>query len=125
MLGSEEFLRDVNALVRVPLLRVRDLLSLRRWSHVTNAVQFGTILQQRVEMQFEFSRLERGSYIPPHTDDPKKLISLLLYFPDPNWQACYGGGTEFYRAKNPATEDNWDNRMVPFEDLVPFFKAPF
>ena len=76
-------------------------------------------------MQFEFSRLERGSFVPPHTDDPKKLISLLLYFPDPKWQENYGGGTEFYRTKKRAMDNNWANREVQFKDLNPFFRAQF
>lgn len=76
-------------------------------------------------MQFEFSRLRRGSFVPPHTDDQKKLVSLLLYFPDPKWQENYGGDTEFYRAKNLTARNNWNNQRVSFEDLIPFSRAPF
>lgn len=124
-LGSEAFLRDLYALVRLGLFRSRGLVSLRRWCHATSNGHTRAIMREPVAMQFEFSRLERGSFVPPHTDDPKKLVSLLLYFPDPKWQENYGGSTQFYRTKNPAMENNWDNRRVPFEDLVPFCRSQF
>jgi hypothetical protein len=53
-----------------------------------------------VTMSFEFSYLETGCYIPPHTDNKKKLISLMFYFPDEGVAYGESAGTEFYRGKN-------------------------
>lgn len=124
-LGCGAFLNDLSALVRRGLFKSRGLVGLRHWCDGTKAGLLGAIVNQPVKMTFEFSRLERGSFVPPHTDDPKKLVSLMLYFPDPKWLEKYGGGTDFYRPKSPAIENNWDNRRVAFEDLISFESAPF
>jgi hypothetical protein len=124
-LGSAAFLRDLNAMVRLPLYKSRGLSGLRHWSQTVNHGSLTAIIKTPVTMQFEFSRLRRGSFVPPHTDDQKKLVSLLLYFPDPKWQENYGGDTEFYRAKNLTARNNWNNQRVSFEDLIPFSRAPF
>jgi hypothetical protein len=124
-LASEEFVRDLNRLILPGLVRSRGLAGMRYWRNGTKASRVARIVNQPVKMAFEFSRLERESFVPPHTDHPNKLASLILYFPDPKWQDNYGGSTEFYRPKNRALDNNWDNRTVTFDDLVPFYRAPF
>jgi 2OG-Fe(II) oxygenase superfamily len=124
-LESQAFLRDLYLLSRRGLFKSRGLLGSRQWRVVTAGGLLEATLKQPVTMQFEFSRLERGSFVPPHTDHPRKLVSLILYFRDPKWQDSYGGSTEFYRPKNRRLENNWDNRTVTFDDLVPFYRAPF
>lgn len=62
----------------------------------------------------------RGGFLEPHTDSATKFASLLLYFPDPEWNDSFDGGTEFYRPLKTAGNENWGNRRVPFDDLESF-----
>jgi Rps23 Pro-64 3,4-dihydroxylase Tpa1-like proline 4-hydroxylase len=124
-LSSQLFLNDLYRFVWHGLVKSRGFLNSRRWCDPTTGNLLMRIIKQPVKMQFEFSRLQRGSFVPPHTDAPDKLVSLLLYFPDPEWRENYGGNTDFFRPKRSNLESNWDNRRVPVEELVPFFSSPF
>jgi hypothetical protein len=116
--SSDQFLDELYELVRKPLREARGFLGARPWRHDTQAVTgLKRLLRRRAVVTFEFSRLESGSLVPPHTDAPEKLVTLMLYFADPGWQADYGGGTVFYRPKRPDLKRNWTNYRVPFEDL--------
>jgi len=86
-----------------------------------------------VRLTFEFSYLEAGCYLPPHTDVPGKLISLMIYFPDPGIKYPVGAGTEFYRGKGGTdAQSGWvagmmdDNSMKQFLDNhETFYTAEF
>ena len=67
---------------------------------------------ERLQMQCEFSTMERGTLLPPHADSPDKVMSFVLYFPPPEWQAAWGGETEIYAPKDPKHRYNWGNRIV-------------
>jgi 2OG-Fe(II) oxygenase superfamily len=124
-LSSQAFLNDLYNFVRRGLVNSRGFWNSRPWCEVANHNPFTSLVNQPIRMQFEFSRLPRGSFVPPHTDAPDKLVSLLLYFPDPAWREHYGGNTDFYRPKRSELEHNWDNRRVPVEELVPFHSSRF
>ena len=49
----------------------------------------------------EFSYMNKNAKIPPHTDSPSKLISLMLYFPDKDYSESQIEelGTSFYDSK--------------------------
>ncbi len=82
---------------------------------------------------FEFSALTTGDSIPPHTDLPKKLLSLMVYFPDPDLVALEGCGTSFYRAKpGGKTRVDWDPKMMSEAESAeflaghePYFRSAF
>jgi hypothetical protein len=75
-----------------------------------------------VRLVFEFSYLESECYIPPHTDVPAKLISLMIYFPDEGVEYPVGTGTEFYRGKNGAMAENvWKSAMLEDDAMHTFF----
>jgi Rps23 Pro-64 3,4-dihydroxylase Tpa1-like proline 4-hydroxylase len=120
-LTSEAFVSDLNRLVRRGLVSARGWRGLKSW-RLAEKVSSGIYskLVQPVEIAFEFSRLDPGAYILPHTDGTKKLVSLLLYFPDPKWQESFGGHTEFYRPKDPSLEKNWANRQASFLEMITF-----
>jgi Rps23 Pro-64 3,4-dihydroxylase Tpa1-like proline 4-hydroxylase len=124
-LSSQLFLNDLYEFIRRGLIESRGFLNSRRWCDAMTDNLLRQIIEQPVKMQFEFSRLQRGSFVPPHTDAPDKLVSLLLYFPDPEWRENYGGNTDFFRPKRSDLESNWHNRRVPFDEVVPFFSSPF
>jgi hypothetical protein len=75
-----------------------------------------------IEVGFEFSYLEAGCFIPPHTDSQKKLISLMLYFPDEGTAYGNSAGTEFYRGKdNTPARAAWKVGMLPEEQSNVFY----
>jgi hypothetical protein len=74
-----------------------------------------------VYMGFEFSVLHDGSSIPPHTDEPGKLLSLMLYFPTPD-QTTLPLGTEFYRPRpGRRTRRRWLSDMPDAGRAEEFF----
>ena len=123
--ASQAIVDDIHALVRRGLVESRGRRGLRAWCDGANAGMSEAIAKQPVKVVFEFSRLEKGSFVPPHTDGTSKLVSLMLYFPHAEWDESYGGSTVFYRPKNPAANWNWHNRRVAFEDVVPFHVNKF
>jgi hypothetical protein len=77
-----------------------------------------------VRQGFEFSALLRGDSIPPHTDLPGKLLSLLIYFPDPDSPALESCGTSFYRAKpGHETREDWDPKMMTPAESMDFLES--
>ncbi|MGB5134262.1 MAG: 2OG-Fe(II) oxygenase [Prochlorococcaceae cyanobacterium] len=70
-------------------------------------------------IEFEFSRLENNAFIRPHTDIRDKLVSGLLYLPQPGWAKSYGGDTVFYRSKPGLQIDNWENKRLDVDLLEP------
>ncbi len=82
---------------------------------------------------FEFSALMAGDSIPPHTDLPKKLLSLMVYFPDFDLPALEACGTSFYRAKpGGETRLDWDPQMMTEAESAdflaghePYFRSAF
>lgn len=81
-----------------------------------------TILYSNLETRVEYSTLEDKSYINPHTDGVKKMLSLMLYFPERNngnefdQQKKYG--TEFWSAK----EKNFRNIHLRDENEIKNFR---
>jgi len=125
-LSSPQFLAELYEIVRPALIRSRGHYGGRRWRHGNEAIGGGLPFgRQRVRMHYEFSSLTRGSSIPPHTDASDKLVSCLLFFPQPSWRAEYAGGTVYYRPRDAALASNWGNRTVPFEALEPVAALPF
>jgi len=56
-----------------------------------------------VKVGFEFSIVKNDCYIPLHTDKTSKLISLMIYFPNPDHNKSkdeINWGTRFYKPKN-------------------------
>lgn len=85
--------------------------------HLPKGRKIGT--NPRIE--FEFSRLENGAFVPAHTDAENKIASLLLYFPEIHW--TYGGATVYYTHKEG--KENWNNYRVPLKDLEPLHTNEF
>jgi hypothetical protein len=94
----------------------RPRMKLRRWLS-------GLSGNTPVRLTFEFSYLEAGCYLPPHTDVTGKLISLMLYFPDDGVKYPSTAGTEFYRGRNNTkAESGWTTGMMDKESSRKFFE---
>lgn len=128
-LGSPAFVDPLYQLMKGPLTAIRGPLGGRPWRVETTppcaSPSPADWFRRRALMNFEFSRLERGSMVPPHTDAPEKLATLILYFAPPDWRTEWGGATLFYRPRDPALLNNWHNRRVPFEQLTPVLTNAF
>jgi len=120
--GSDEFLYDAETTLRRALIAARGRAARRPWYNCThrkvsdNPLRY--LLQEPVRTTYQFSMLPSGGVVVPHTDAPRKLVSLLLYFRDPGWQDAWGGGTEFYAPLDPARARGWGaTDRIPFEEF--------
>jgi len=118
--GSAEFSADARKALAPALHDARGMLEYRPWLDCTkraipnNPLRY--IFQEPTRTTFQISLLPRGGVVVPHTDAPRKLISLLLYFRDPDWKDEYGGATEFYEPLDPQLARSWaPTDRIPFE----------
>jgi len=67
--------------------------------------------------RFEFSVLPAdGGVVTPHTDAPKKFITLVVTMTAPGeWNTAWGGGTDILKPKDPSENFNYFNRDLPYE----------
>jgi len=124
---SDKFLTELHSLARPHMSRSRGFFQPKTWRNGNSIIGKGPsrLFPQDIRIGFEFSRLERGSSVVPHTDAPEKLASMSFFFPEPDWRPSYGGGTIFYRPKNPDLEYNWFNRKISFDQLIPVHEFAF
>jgi len=82
------------------------------------------IRRNSVRLGFEFSRIPQDGYIPPHTDIGKKLLSLLIYFPDKGVDYKGTGGTSFFKAKNDSSiMHSWHSNLLNKEQSKEFYSS--
>ena len=81
----------------------------------------------KLRSRFEFSSLRAdGGTVEPHTDAPRKVITLVVSMVKAGeWDIAYGGGLDVNRSKDIRYAYNWENQMVPWEaveiiDTIPF-----
>jgi hypothetical protein len=120
--GSDAFLNDARNTFLRPLVSARGWSGRRPWLNCTrrpvpsNWLRYQ--LQEPVRTTIQFSALPRDASVAPHSDAPRKLISLLLYFRDRDWQDSWGGGTEFYQPLDPVAARGWSQtERVAFEEF--------
>jgi len=77
--------------------------------------------------RFEFSVLKAdGGEVAPHTDTPKKVITLVLtMIRDGEWKPEWGGGLDINRATDNVYAFNWNNRIVPWDKIEVIDTVPF
>ena len=73
----------------------------------------------KLRSRFEFSVLKAdGGEVAPHTDTPKKIITLVLsMIRDGEWDPKFGGGLDVNRATDKTYAFNWNNRIVPWDKI--------
>jgi hypothetical protein len=76
-------------------------------------------------MQCEFSTMQDGVLLPPHSDSTDKVISFILYFAPPEWRPEWGGATEIYEPRDPRHRGNWSNVFLPASDMRTVFRSRF
>jgi hypothetical protein len=128
--SSEEFSADVRKALAPALLDARGIAERRPWLDCTqraipnNPLRY--FFQEPTRTTFQISLLPRDGVVVPHTDAPRKLVSLLLYFRDLDWEDSYGGATEFYTPLDPDAARGWaPTDRIPFEQFKVIGTAGF
>lgn len=128
---SRGFIRDVLAVLRrhgIDLAMYEQPFTERmrqRW----RAVKRGRPLPRtpRLRARFEFSAMPSvGGSIRPHTDDPAKIVTLVVSMVRPGeWQPEWGGGTSVVWPKDPTRSFNLANRYLDFNEVRTLKTFPF
>ena len=82
------------------------------------------IHKNSVRLSFEFSSIPNGGYIPPHTDVGGKLLSLLIYFPDDDFDYKGCSGTSFFKTRkghNPLK--SWNSNLLSGTESEKFYNT--
>jgi hypothetical protein len=77
--------------------------------------------------RFEFSVLPtNGGSQRPHTDSPRKVVSMVLsLMKEGEWNADWGGGTSICRPKDSLLHSNYANQYLDFDDVEVVDTLPF
>lgn len=70
--------------------------------------------------RFEFSALPAdGGFLPPHTDAPSKIITLVFSMADEeeNWDPAWGGELDVNLPKDDRWAYNYHNRLADFAEM--------
>jgi len=132
-LNSEEFLARTLAAFKANSVDLQ--LSSRRprpidhLSELKHAIlearlpHFRTPLSVRVEFSAVTSR---GGFFKPHTDHPKKIITLVFGMAlAGEWNDELGGATDVLIPKTPRDNFNYVNRQLEFEDVTLARRYPY
>jgi len=121
---SEPFLRDLQNFTMTAVIRDRgsegrkDWFYVTDWSVVPNSKDVTPIkvaFTGRSDKSFPFQKKSKLRWLPPHTDMPSKILTMILYLPRTSWNQEYGGGLDIYVPKFSFLNNNWPNIVVPFE----------
>jgi len=120
-IGSREFRMHCLAWVRelLPLVTLaegpyRDLFRIRQ-----------ALGPDDVEMQCEFSTLGPGVFLPPHSDSPDKILTLVHYFAPAGWEAAWGGATEVYQPADARQMFNFSNFFLSRDAVKSVASSPY
>jgi hypothetical protein len=130
---SDEFIRNTveflkNNHVDLPLSEAFETGS-AKMKRMVKSIANGNLPSRGLKLRsrFEFSSLKAdGGTVEPHTDAPRKVITLVLsMIKDGEWDLSYGGGLDVNRTNDKRYAYNWENQMVPWEGLEVLDTVPF
>ncbi|HVQ40458.1 MAG TPA: hypothetical protein VMS31_23150 [Pyrinomonadaceae bacterium] len=95
-------------------------------SHLSEPIQDGESAG-RFTSRFEFSALPtNGGSQRPHTDSPRKIVTLVLsLMKEGEWSTDWGGGTSICTPKDSKLHSNYSNQYLDFEDVKVIDTFPF
>ena len=81
----------------------------------------------KLSARFEFSAMPTaGGSIRPHTDNPTKVITMVIsILEDGEWDPAMGGGTAVVRPKDPKRIFNYMNGYLDFDEVEVVKTFPF
>lgn len=128
---SRVFIRDVLAVLRRHGidLGLYEQPFAERMRQRLRALKRGRPLPRtpRLRTRFEFSAMPvTGGSIRPHTDDPAKIVTLVVSMVRPGeWQPEWGGGTSVVWPKDATRSFNLGNRYLEFDEVRTLRTFPF
>jgi hypothetical protein len=95
-------------------------------SHMSEAIPDGQ-LADSFTSRFEFSALPtNGGSQRPHTDSPRKVVTLVLsLMKEGEWLPDWGGGTSICRPKDKTLYSNYANQYLDFDEVEVVDTFPF
>lgn len=119
---SDAFVLDTRRALLPSLIAARDWKGRRPWRNCSTgeipSSRLRYMLEEPVRSTFQISQLPDGAEVVPHADAPRKLVSLMLYFRDDDWQDSFGGGTVFLKPRDTEQARKWGpTDRIPFADL--------
>jgi hypothetical protein len=128
---SRAFIRDILAALRrhgVDLGLYEQSFAERMRQRV-RALKRGRLMPHapRLRARFEFSAMPvTGGSIRPHTDDPAKIVTLVVPMVRAGeWQADWGGGTSVVWPSDATRSFNLGNRYLEFDEVRTLKTFPF
>lgn len=128
--SSDAFTADAQSALDRALVDARGASGRKRWRNYTHRPvsnnPFHYWRSEPMKTTFQISMLPPGKVVQPHRDAPRKLVSLMLYFAEPDWRDEWGGSTKFYEPIDPSRAQGWAaTERVPFDALKPVRSAAF
>ena len=95
-------------------------------SHSSEEIHNGQSADNFVS-RFEFSALPtNGGSQRPHTDSPRKVVTLVLsLMKEGEWMADWGGGTSICLPKDKTLYSNYANQYLDFDEVEVIDTFPF
>jgi hypothetical protein len=108
--------------LRRPPLAERLDLRKKAWKKGSPQPRFS-----KISARFEFMAMPAmGGCIPPHTDHPSKVITLVLaMLEEGDWDPADGGGTSIVWPKDDACSYNYMNRYMDFDEVEEVRSIPY
>ena len=73
--------------------------------------------KSEISISFEFSSMPTDDgQLKPHTDSPKKFLSIVIPIIDKNWDSRYNAGTNLLVPKNKKKTFNFLNESLEFDE---------
>lgn len=95
-------------------------------AHMGQEIQGGDSADRFVS-RFEFSALPtNGGSQRPHTDSPRKAVTLVLsLMKEGEWGCDWGGGTSICTPKDSSLRSNYSNQYLDFDEVEVIDTFPF
>ena len=72
---------------------------------------------KKVKFEFTFNKSKNGSFNEPHTDSTRKIVSMIIFFTNDDWNINNGGLVKLFTPIKKKDEENWRNRLIDEKDL--------
>jgi hypothetical protein len=103
-----------------------QVLSFLRAHNISDGIEDGASADDFIS-RFEFSVLPSdGGSQRPHTDSPRKAVTLVLsLMKEGEWKAAWGGGTSICAPRDKSLYFNYANDYLDFDDVEIVDTFPF
>jgi len=73
----------------------------------------------KLNSDFRLDSIGKRGQINPHRDASRKLVTMMFYFADDDWEKKWGGHTVFYKPKNDKCKKIWKVKKWRHKNNVP------